>query len=92
RRSPRRPLCSSTYAHQGGDSGPARCPPTASSSTAPAGWNGSLHPVESQDSMSATEVEIDKGGKAQQDGDAARYEVCSEATSGWTRRLVRNPL
>uniref|UniRef100_A0A453FY39 Uncharacterized protein n=1 Tax=Aegilops tauschii subsp. strangulata TaxID=200361 RepID=A0A453FY39_AEGTS len=58
----------------------------------PAGWNGSLHPVESQDSMSATEVEIDKGGKAQQDGDAARYEVCSEATSGWTRRLVRNPL
>jgi hypothetical protein len=54
----------------------------------PVGWNGSVFPVESHDSMSAPALEIDKGGEVQQAGDGDRYEVCSEAMSGWTQRLV----
>ena len=50
-----------------------------------AGGGGVVFPVESQDSMSALPLEIGKVDEAKQAGDGHRYEVCSEATSGWTQ-------
>ena len=44
--------------------------------------NGSVFPVEFQDSMSAAGLHIDKAGEEKEDGDGDRYEVCSETTSG----------
>ncbi|XP_037410655.1 uncharacterized protein LOC119273667 [Triticum dicoccoides] len=46
-----------------------------------------VFPVESQDSMSAPALELDKDEEAAMVGDGKRYEVCSQATSGWTRRV-----
>ena len=51
-----------------------------------AGWKSAAFPVESQDSMSAPALELDKDEEAAMVGDGKRYEVCSQATSGWTRR------
>ncbi|XP_020170001.3 uncharacterized protein [Aegilops tauschii subsp. strangulata] len=51
------------------------------------GWKSDVFPVESQDSMSAPSLELEKDEEAAVVGDGQRYEVCSEATSGWTRRV-----
>ncbi|XP_073360554.1 uncharacterized protein [Aegilops tauschii subsp. strangulata] len=51
------------------------------------GWKSVVFPVESQDSMSAPALELEKDEEAAVVGDGQRYEVCSEATSGWTRRV-----
>ncbi|XP_044435865.1 uncharacterized protein [Triticum aestivum] len=45
-----------------------------------------MFPVESQDSMSAPVLELEKGGEGRGAGDGQRYEVCFEATSSRTRR------
>ncbi|XP_037416990.1 uncharacterized protein LOC119280127 [Triticum dicoccoides] len=55
---------------------------------APGPWSSSVFPVESQDSMSVPSVVFGAGGGAQVGVEAAAGEVCSEATSGWTRRGV----
>lgn len=52
------------------------------------GWGCDVFPVESQDSMSAPVLELEKGGEGRGAGDGQRYEVCFEATSGRTRRCV----
>lgn len=43
--------------------------------------------MESQDSMTAPALELEKGDEEPIGGDGQRYELCSEATSGWTRRV-----
>ncbi|KAM3331702.1 hypothetical protein ACQJBY_027566 [Aegilops geniculata] len=45
-----------------------------------------LLPLESQDSMSVVNVDGVAADKPDAVGDQARYDVCSEATSGWTQR------
>ncbi|KAM3262900.1 hypothetical protein ACQJBY_053190 [Aegilops geniculata] len=50
------------------------------------GWGCDVFPVESQDSMSAPVLELEKGGEGRGAGDGQRYEVCFEVTSGRTRR------
>ncbi|XP_045083931.2 uncharacterized protein [Aegilops tauschii subsp. strangulata] len=52
-----------------------------------AGWEEDVFPVESQDSMSAPAVELEKNKEAGLVRDVQRFKVCSEATSGWTRRV-----
>ena len=55
----------------------------------PAAWNSCAYPVESQDSMSVPTMAFGTGGDAQLVRDAARAEVCSEATSGWACRSMK---
>ena len=50
--------------------------------------NCGVFPMESQDSMTAPALELEKGDEEPIGGDGQRYELCSEATSGWTRRSV----
>lgn len=52
-------------------------------------WTAPVLPLESQDSMSVVNVEGVAAGKPRAVGEAATDDVCSEATSGWTRSLVR---
>ena len=52
-----------------------------------AGWTSAAAPVESQDSMSAAALELEKDEEAGVVEGGQRFEVCSEATSGWTRRV-----
>ena len=56
-----------------------------------AGLEFDVFPVESQDSMSAPPIELEKNEEAGLIKDGQRFEVCSEATSGWTRRCVLFP-
>uniref|UniRef100_A0A8R7QD23 Uncharacterized protein n=1 Tax=Triticum urartu TaxID=4572 RepID=A0A8R7QD23_TRIUA len=59
----------------------------------PSAWSGFVLPVESQDSMSIVNAAMGAARKTLEPcGEAAGYEVFSEDTSGWTRRLVMKSL